>query len=663
MNVFRASRCLRSFCSFLPSFRKMLKLTLFAALAAILSAYGLVWTQVFIAVFAVYFVTGGWRYTWVVIRTLPRDVQALFILICLKIKLRSHQRSNQLVYDVFRDCARKNPDKVAFVTEEQEWTFKDFDKYSNVIGNYFYEAGFKKGDTVALFLENTPEMVAFWLGLSKVGCIGALINFNLKKESLAHCVNVSDAKVLVFSVELSEAVRQAQPYMNKHIQLFSFGVDRPSRVPCTQLDPLLKATSSLPPPVVPGRDFKDKLFYIYTSGTTGLPKAAIITNSRFLYMTYGMRYAFGMRASDIIYCTMPLYHSAGGIVGVGQVLIGGTTMAVRKKFSASRFFDDCVKFNATIVQYIGEICRYLLATPSKPSEGQHRVRMAIGNGLRPNIWEEFCKRFNIKKIAEFYGATEGNSNVVNMDGRVGAIGFNSRILPSFYPVSLIKVDEDTGEVIRDSNGLCIACKPGEPGQLIGKIVKGDPTKEFHGYVNQQATSKKIGYDIFKHGDSAFLSGDILVMDDYGYMYFKDRAGDTFRWRGENVSTTEVESTISKAVKLNDAVVYGVEVPGLEGRAGMAAIVDETGHLDLVSLNHSLKNSLPAYARPVFIRVMNQVNTTGTFKLVKTDLRKEAFNPKHLKPKEKLFFLDGKVGEYAPIDGAVYAAILSGSIRL
>lgn len=643
----------------------MFRVALFVALVAYLRGYaGVDWSLVAVAVFAVYLFTGGWQFTWVFIRTLPRDLSAFFTLLRLKFKLRTHQKANDLVYDVFHQCALNNPDKVAFIFDDEEWTFKDFDKYSNTIANYFYEAGFQKGDTVALFMENRPEMVAYWLGLSKVGCIGALINFNLKMESLAHCVNVSKAKALVFSTELSEAVRETLPLLKqKNIQLMSFGVGQPSRIPCIQLEAALKNTSSLPPPRVSGRKFTDKLLYIYTSGTTGLPKASIITNLRFLYMVYGMRYAFGIHADDIIYCTMPLYHSAGGILGVGQVLIGGTTMAMRKKFSASRFWDDCMKYNATMVQYIGEICRYLLAQPFRPSEKQHKVRMALGNGLRPQIWTDFMTRFNIKKIAEFYGATEGNSNIVNIDGKTGAIGFNSRILPSVYPISLLKVEEETGELLRDSRGLCIPCQPGEPGQLIGKIVKGDPTKEFHGYVNTTATSKKIGYDIFKHGDSAFLSGDILEMDIYGYMFFKDRAGDTFRWRGENVSTTEVEATISNVVKLSDAVVYGVEVPGTEGRAGMAAIVDENRSLDLVTLNHSLKKSLPSYARPVFLRIMNQVNTTGTFKLVKTHLRKEAFNPSLVKPQDKLFYLDGKTGEYQRVDGAVYDAIISGSIRM
>lgn len=312
-------------------------------------------------------------------------------------------------------------------------------------------------------------------------------------------------------------------------------------------------------------------------------------------------------------------------------------------------------------QYIGEICRYLLNMPEKPEDTQHKIRIMFGNGLRPTIWEEFEKRFAIPKICEFYGSTEGNANIINIDGKVGAVGFVSVLFPSVYPVALLKVDEETREIVRDSNGLCIRCKPGEPGEFIGKIVQNDPVRDFHGYADKSATKKKVVRDVFRKGDLAFLSGDILVMDDEGYLYFKDRTGDTFRWKGENVSTIEVENMISRVTGLSGVVVYGVEVPGTEGRAGMAAIIDRDDTLNLEQLYDGMTKSLASYARPLFIRTVKQVEMTGTFKLKKITVQKEGFNINIIK--DKIFFLDVKKRAYVPLTAEIYNKIISGEIRV
>ncbi|PVD22086.1 hypothetical protein C0Q70_17890 [Pomacea canaliculata] len=377
----------------------------------------------------------------------------------------------------------------------------------------------------------------------------------------------------------------------------------------TFLDPHLARASILPPPSV-DLSFKDKLFYIYTSGTTGLPKAAIVTHARFFYMSYGVNQLFRISSQDIIYNTLPLYHTAGGILGVGQLLHSGVTMVIRRKFSASQFWLDCVKYNCTVAQYIGEICRYLLVQPFRPEEQQHRVRLMFGNGVKPQIWRQFQERFGVSLIGEFYGATEGNCSVVNFENKVGAVGFTTRIAPFLYPVTLLKVDPANGDIVRDKHGLCVHAKPGEVGEMAGKIVTGRPAREFDGYVQKSATDRKIIHDVFRKGDRAFLTGDLLMMDELGYLYFHDRTGDTFRWRGENVSTSEVEAIISNHAGLKDAVVYGVEVPGSEGRAGMAAIADENFNLDLNALTIAMQKSLPQYARPVFLRLMTSVDTTG-----------------------------------------------------
>lgn len=428
------------------------------------------------------------------------------------------------------------------------------------------------------------------------------------------------------------------------------------------LDPILAAAPKHPPsPCVPPKGMNDRLFYIYTSGTTGLPKAAIVVHSRYYRIAAFGYFAFRMRSDDIVYDCLPLYHSAGNIIGVGQCLIHGLTVVVKKKFSASRFWEDCMKYNCTVVQYIGEICRYLLSQPVRPAEKQHKVRLAVGNGLRPSVWEAFMERFGVAQIGEFYGATECNCSIANMDGKVGACGFNSRILPNVYPIRLVRVDEDTMELVRDSRGFCVPCRPGEPGLLVGRINQQDPLRRFDGYANQDATKKKIAHNVFKKNDSAYLSGDVLVMDELGYMYFRDRSGDTFRWRGENVSTTEVEGILSNLLGQTDVAVYGVPVPGVEGKAGMAAIADATGSFDCSNFLQNIQRVLPPYARPVFLRISPHVDTTGTFKIQKTRLQREGFDPRLTN--DKIYFLNTRGARYEAMNEELYNAIVEGRMSL
>ena len=317
-------------------------------------------------------------------------------------------------------------------------------------------------------------------------------------------------------------------------------------------------------------------------------------------------------------------------------------------------------FILQVVQYIGELCRYLLTQPSRPSDSQHCVRMALGNGLRPQLWAQFQKRFNIPSIREFYGSTEGNVNIVNTTGQQGACGFNSVLLPFVYPIALIKVDLETGEHILDSNGFCVKAGIDEPGELVGKIAD-NALRRFDGYENKDATSKKIKKNVFKPGDTYFLSGDMLRMDEEGYLYFCDRTGDTFRWKGENVSTTEVEGIIGRTLELREVVVFGVDVPGTEGKAGMACIVGTEETVDVKSLAGKVFQVLPAYAVPVFIRLIQQADLTGTFKFQKTHLRAEGYNIE--KVSDPLFILDTSKKSYLPLDEDTYQQLQKGELRL
>ncbi|KAL8596763.1 hypothetical protein ACOMHN_053859 [Nucella lapillus] len=623
-----------------------------------------------VAAFALYLATpGGWRYVVVALKTMPRDARGLYTLLKINLKVRYHTTENSTIAALFQARVKQNPQKPCLVFEDDTWTFQQLEDFTNQVANVFHEAGYGSGDTVAIFLDNCPQYVGLWLGLSKLGVVTALVNFNVRQESLAHCIRDAEPKALIFGASMAEAVAGIVTMLPADLQLFRLGqltasTSDPTPSP-TPLDQLLATASSSPPPpsslLDTPQSFRDKLFYVYTSGTTGLPKAAVVTHTRYFYMSYGVNQFYGIRPCDVIYDTLPLYHTAGGILGVGQMILCGATIVIRRKFSASQFWSDCVKYRCTVAQYIGEICRYLLAQPYRPEETQHAVRLMFGNGIKANIWTHFQSRFGVPLIGEFYGATEGNCNIVNFENRVGAVGFTSRIAPWMYPVTLVKVDPVSGDAVRDSQGLCLHAQPGELGELAGKIVKGDPVREFDGYVNKKATEKKILHDVFWKGDTAFMTGDVLLMDELGYLYFHDRTGDTFRWRGENVSTSEVEAVISSHLGLRDAVVYGVHVPGLEGSAGMAAIADEDDSVDVEALSAALHKSLPAYARPVFLRLLQRVDTTGTFKLKKTELRSEGFDPNSVN--DRLLYFNSSKGKYTPVTPSVYSDICSGKIRL
>uniref|UniRef100_A0A672GWA4 Very long-chain fatty acid transport protein n=1 Tax=Salarias fasciatus TaxID=181472 RepID=A0A672GWA4_SALFA len=557
-------------------------------------------------------------------------------------------RNKSTIPALFAQTVALNPDKPALIYEAtgEVWSFRDLQQRCHAVAHWARDQGWTEGDVVALLLESHPVVVALWLGLAMVGVEAAFINHNLRQHSLSHCVSVSGARAMVFGTEMTEG---------NHVGLtvcLLLPDQQTLRNTHTHTQKYYRYSLCVS---------ADRLFYIYTSGTTGMPKAAIVVHSRYFRIAAFGFHSFGLRPEDVIYTCLPLYHSAGTIMGVGQCLLFGVTVVIRRKFSASRFWDDCVKHSCTVIQYIGEICRYLLAQPVRPSEARHKVRVAVGNGLRSSVWEEFVQRFRIQRVGEFYGATECNCSLINIDGKVGSCGFNSRILPSFYPIRLVRVQRDSNALLRDSQGLCIPCQPGEPGMLVGRINDVDPLRRFDGYADRDSTSQKIAHNVFRMGDSAYVSGDVLVMDECGYMYFRDRSGDTFRWRGENVSTTEVEGVLSGLLGHTDVAVYGVPVPGVEGKAGMAAIAHAGGQIDLDAFLSAVQKALPSYARPVFLRLMPSVDTTGTFKIQKTRLQNEGFKPQDTS--DKIYFLNSGAGGYEAVTDELFRAIVEGEVSL
>ena len=406
----------------------------------------------------------------------------------------------------------------------------------------------------------------------------------------------------------------------------------------------------------------DTALYIYTSGTTGLPKAARITHYRLMQWSHWFAGLLDTGPQDRMYDCLPLYHSVGGVVAPGATLLGGGAVVIRARFSASDFWRDVCEQRCTLFQYIGELCRYLVNAPQQELETAHALRIACGNGLRPEIWERFQSRFRIPRILEYYASTEGNFSLYNCDGEPGAIGRIPAFLAQRLSVTLLRFDVQSGEPLRNGEGLCEACAVNEVGEAVGLIPEesGARVGRFEGYLDREASARKVLRNVFKSGDSWYRTGDLMRRDERGFFYFVDRVGETYRWKGENVSTAEVLTALTASRGVLDGVVYGVAVPGTEGRAGMAALVVDDD-FDLSVFHADVAQRLPGYARPMFVRVLAKLETTGTFKPRKQELMAEGFDP--AKVGDLLYLDDSRGGAYVPLDAALYAQITAGKIRL
>uniref|UniRef100_A0A3Q1B8N0 long-chain-fatty-acid--CoA ligase n=1 Tax=Amphiprion ocellaris TaxID=80972 RepID=A0A3Q1B8N0_AMPOC len=522
---------------------------------------------------------------------------------------RRRRRPLFFVLDRFLEQTAAHPDKNFIVFENERHTFSEADRRSNQIANALQShPGYEAGDTVALFTGNEPAFMFTWLALAKLGSPVALLNHNIRTKSLLHCFNCSKATVLIASSELKEAVEDVLPSLTEQgviVLLMTKHCDKPGiegfsdKVEEASDAPLPRSLRSNITP-------KSPAVYIYTSGTTG------------------------------------------------------STIILKRKFSASQFWDDCRKYNVTVVQYIGEVMRYLCSTPKRDNDKDHKVRLAIGNGIRAEIWREFVSRFGNIQIREFYASTEGNVGFINYAGKVGAIGRVNFLHRKLFPYILVKYDTERDEPIRDADGLCVEVPKGETGLLVSKITDIAP---FVGYAqNEEQTERKRLRNVLKKGDLYFNTGDLMRIDDENFIYFQDRVGDTFRWKGENVATTEVSDILTISECLKEANIYGVQVPGHEGRIGMAAVtVKREAQFDGKKIYNHVVNYLPSYARPRFIRLQNAVEVTGTFKQMKVKLVEESFDPGRIQ--DPLYILDDKEKSYVPLTAQVYSSIMSGNIKL
>jgi len=542
-------------------------------------------------------------------------------------------------------------------------TYRELADKSNRYSLWALSRGLTAGSVVSLIMPNCPDYIAIWLGITRVGGIVALVNTNLKGQALAHSLNVVAPKHIIVAAELVDAVAEVLPRLAPDIQCWVHGSggDRFARIE-DQLpqstDGRLDAFPTHQPP-----SLSDCALYIYTSGTTGLPKAAKVSHFRVMQWSHWFAGMMDTGPSDRMYNCLPMYHSVGGVVGTGATLVNGGTVVLRRKFSVSHFWNDILESNCTIFLYIGELCRYLVNGPPHPHETDHRLRLCCGNGLRADIWEKFQQRFRIPQILEFYAATEGNFSLYNCEGKPGAIGRIPSFLAHRFPVALIKLDVETAEPLRSNGeGFCIRCAADETGEAIGKLP-GDGSSHgsrFEGYTDKAASSKKILRNVFEPGDAWYRTGDLMKRDAKGYFYFVDRVGDTFRWKGENVSTAEVAETISACPGVTGAVVYGVNVPGTEGRAGMAAVV-VSDNFDLQMFAEYLARSLPEYARPLFLRIRNEIAMTETFKPRKLDLVSEGFDSAAIA--DDVYFYDRSCQAFVKLDTALRERIANRQLRL
>jgi fatty-acyl-CoA synthase len=566
---------------------------------------------------------------------------------------------NRLFTDVVEDWARRAPDRPCLISETEMFDYRTLAERINRYARWALSAGIEAGDTVCLVMPSRPDYLAAWLGITKVGGVVALINTKLVGPSLAHCINVADADHVILAHDLAAVFETALPHLKRAPKIWLHGGNRNRASIGAALEKI--DGSPLSSLERRGVTINDRALLIYTSGTTGLPKAASVSHRRILNWGGWFAGLTGASPEDRLYDCLPVYHSVGGIVAPCSMLTAGASVVLTDKFSAGRFWQDIVRWDCTLFQYIGELCRYLLKAPSSEFETRHRLRLACGNGLRGDVWEAFQARFAIPHILEFYAATEGNFSLYNVEGKPGAIGRIPPLLAHRFPAAIIRLDIDAGIPVRNQDGLCIPCARGEAGEAVGRIgIADDGGGRFEGYTDAGETEKKILRNVLVSGDAWFRTGDLMKIDEGGYFHFVDRVGDTFRWKGENVATSEVNEAILDCPGVIEASTYGVAIPGADGRAGMAGIVVDD-RFDLTGFWNHVARRLPAYARPVAIRLCAALDTTETFKQKKRELVREGFDPALVK--DPLFFRDEKSGTYRPIDTACYARILDGSIRL
>ena len=560
-----------------------------------------------------------------------------------------------------KDLAHRQADAPALIGSGGTLTYAALTARANRYGRWALAQKLGKGDVVCLMMPNSAEYMAVWLGLTSVGVVVSLINTALRGPSLAHCIDIVAPKHVIVAADYAAEFRDATTQLITTAKIWGHGDGDNG---WERIDHAAESFSG--DPLTPAErravTIADRALLIYTSGTTGLPKAANVSHRRLLQWSLWFAGLLNTTPNDRMYNCLPMFHSVGGVVATGAVLVRGGSVLIRDKFSVQHFWDDVADGACTLFQYIGELCRYLINAPEHPRERAHRLRLCCGNGLQADVWKKFQDRFAIPRILEFYAATEGNVSLYNVEGKVGAIGRVPPFLAARFPLALVQFDHAAEQPMRGADGFCIRCAANEPGEAIGRIPTqpAQTGEDFEGYTERRDSEQKILRNVFEPGDRWFRTGDLMRMDTSGFFYFVDRIGDTFRWKGENVATSEVAAAIMAFAGIREANVYGVRVPGAEGAAGMATIVTD-GQLDLAELRAHLGRRLPPYARPKFLRVADRIATTSTFKHSKGDLQRQGFDP--AATRDAIYFDDAATDAFVPLDAALYARITRGELRI
>lgn len=533
--------------------------------------------------------------------------------------------SKKSIGTVFQERAARYGDRVFLRMGDQQLTYRDANAAANRYAAVLAARGVGQGDVVAIMLRNSPNTVLAMLAAVKCGAVAGMLNYHQRGEVLAHSLGLLDAKVLIAETDLVSAVAECG------------GSGSTETLTVEDLERFAVSAPATNPASASAVHARDTAFYIFTSGTTGFPKASVMTHLRWLkalaaFGGIGLR----LKSSDTLYCCLPLYHNNALTVALSSVINSGATLALGKSFSASKFWDEVIANDATAFIYIGEVCRYLLNQPAKPTDRAHKVRLIAGNGLRPEIWDEFTKRFGIGRVCEFYASSEGNAAFINVFNVPRSTG----VFP--MPLAYVEYDPDTGAPLRDDNGRVRRVPAGEPGLLLSPVNRLQP---FDGYTDKESSEKKLVRNAFREGDCWFNTGDVMSPQGMGHAAFVDRLGDTFRWKGENVATTQVEAALASDDSVEDCTVFGVEVPRTGGRAGMAAVKLRGGaEFDGQSLARSVYDQLPGYALPLFVRVVDSIEQTTTFKSRKVELREQAYGSDVEDP---LYVLAGRDEGYVP----------------
>ena len=562
--------------------------------------------------------------------------------------------------------ASSNPNRIALLCEDEQVTWQELNDQANRVAAKLEADGITKGDCVSLFMQNRIEFVSCMLGIQKLGAVVGMINTNLSTQQLVHCINLTESKKCIFGEELTQPLSEVTAELNlrdgSDYLFVSDTAETPAPNWAVTLDIKDDSIQASNPDVTSTLTMGDVALYIFTSGTTGLPKAAVVSNKRiFPLSNMGATMLLRINENDRMYNCLPLYHGTGLMAGLSAAFQVGASSVIKRRLSVSEFWDDIRKYNCTCFVYIGEFIRYLMSRPELKDDKINPIRAIIGNGLRPDIWNSFKQRFDIERIGEFYGASEGNggfANVFNKDSTVGL---------GIAPVKLAQYDVAEDKLVYDSQGRCIEVAAGDSGLLLIEVTE---ASKFEGYTNEEATNKKLVSNAFTDGDMYFNSGDLMKSVDVGFSFgqkhyqFVDRVGDTYRWKSENVSTNEVGEIINNFEDVIFTNIYGVEIPGTDGKAGMAAIVlrenISLAELNIRAFSDHISKCLPSYSRPIFIRILKELPTTTTHKLQKNDLRNHAYHLAQVE--DDLLVMKPGSDCYSRLDSDFYDQVMQRQIR-